>query len=316
MTQRVTLYKAIEYLSQNLDKLKAVTCEHHLVMNSETERECQLGCTHDNLSDKPRLLKESGKPDYASKPTHQEVLSQYSDYIRTILDRMNVDARRWMHEAKRDDPDYDYHRGRYFCFQDDVTTVQSMLYKLITRLKEGKSAYKKYHLDFGYKSEIESVYSDDLNQILRLARSYDADGIQCTVYEQFMDGTHYNNAAVAYVKGPEAECDICGDHIYNGKVVITKDGRYRHTKCQKKIDDQHRTVTRSITIPMTEEQWEKHACRYNDWYEAMESYLYKLCGEYPGVHHVGPNKAFTKLHVRVKAMGLTIDKIKEAIASN
>ncbi len=312
-SQGDAVYDTVKYLSENLDKLKAVSCDHHFVLNSETERHCVLGCEHYNLSDKEVILAESGKRDPADLPTFEEVLSQYGDYVGTVLRRAAEDAKRLLPTLGPGDANYDNMRNRYFCFQDDMNRLGGHVRKMLDRLKRDEILDPKYRLTFGYKSERNDIRSDDLEHILRLARSYLADEVACTVYETVRKTTHHTEERLDFEKNkPLPSCDICGEAVLHGRVVFTEEDRLRHAKCQKKIDERYKHVVRTIKFDVNHDAVESHARFYNSLEDYFSRYLTDKAqrGEVE-VLHAGYTKKGVSL--RVRAFGGTIEHLRETL---
>jgi hypothetical protein len=266
--------ETIKTLSEWKEKLIAVTCNHHFVLNSTEQTECQLGCTHHNLNDKEALLAENKHINAEFKITFEDVKETYSRFLSTQIDLATSNLRNLCPEIKHDDPKYDEFRRWYFVFQDEMDHIKYDMQKGLQRLKKDQPYRKKYEVRFNYKSDIPNLYTDDIFQAEAVYKYYQGCKIKCWLGElgpEKKDSTNINYYPLEMDIDRRLKCCECGDRLKPGDKTVIADitewddynrkethifnhGEVMHAKCQKKILDKDKQFHRTVKIVVSDEE--------------------------------------------------------------
>lgn len=270
----------IKQLSEWQEKLAAVTCDHHFVINSRERTECQLGHEHHNLNDKEELLAErraaEPKVDFESvKKTYIEFLGDQMNLAKSNLKTMCPNIR-------QDDPSYDEFRRWYFVFQDEMDQIKYDMQRGMERLSKDQPYRKKYAVTFSHKSDIPTLYTDDILQAEAVWKYYRRSGVKCEIRE--LRPREKDSTSIQYElleKDPELRlrCCSCKEFINPGEAIVMAElyetdkkgrdqrvhnhGEVMHKKCHKKITDLDKIFHRTVLITMTDEEMSHFSHRSN-----------------------------------------------------
>ena len=337
----------IEKLSEWKDKLKAVTCNHRFILNSETRTQCQLGCKHYNLTDKEKLLAER-TPDEEFKVTFEDVKKTYIDFLDTQMSLARENMKVLCPEVPSSDPHYDELRRWYFVFQDEMDQIKYDLLRGIDRLKLDQPYRKKYRVDFGWKSEIPNMYTDDILQAIAVYKDYQLRGVKCRVEiltHDKPDSTSIHYRPLEQDPDMRLQCCYCGERINDGEKLIAaepieedREGRERqvyprghvmHAKCSRILANRYKESTKSYILTLSDNELSNLSAFERQTVHGMrmelkavleerlkpEKRVYFLIDDY-GRYYNKLGENFNKFRLRITALGSDHDKLKKVMTPN
>jgi len=262
----------IEQLAKWKDKLIAVSCDHHFVINSTERTECQLGHEHHNLNDKESLLADRPTPE-EFKVTFEDVKNTYIDFLGTQMELAKSNLKTMCPDIKQASPQYNRFRRWYFVFQDEMDQIKYDMQKGLQRLKEGQPYRKKYAVTFGYSSDIPNLYTDDIMQAEAVWKYYQRAQIKCSIRElrpEKKDSTSIRYELLEKDPDLRLRCCSCKEFINPGEPLVMAElyeedkkgreqlvrnhGEVMHKKCHKKITDRDKVFHRCVTVRISDEE--------------------------------------------------------------
>lgn len=206
----------ITLLSENPNYLQNLGCSHHWVLNSETETECTLGCTHANLL--------TPVPEYVEDAKPTQTLDNYLKEYGTIINIAIEQARLGVNISKQA---YD------IPVEEDFNYMKDSIRHQFAKIMKGEHLKKAFRVRVPGKTWRDPdfwCYFDTETEAVRYAlgcrmtdtHSVEIDKIDANNerYETFTDWKF------------EYTCRICGD-IKDDIFVITSDGDTVHHSCYK-----------------------------------------------------------------------------------
>lgn len=311
---------ALDFMASHKELLKNNACTHHYVMNSETERRCQLGCDHHNLSDKKELLAEK-TPKF--KVVYEDVQRAYSDELSKLIHRGKTDLMRLI-------PVGEEHKSFYFNMQDEYNYLASEVYAMFSKVKREGTWRKKYRVTFGYKSDFEEIYTNDFGHATTLYKAYQREGIECNLQEHTIQGTHSSYVDFDMEPDMRLKCCICGEKINGADKLVAAEthemddnfmehkvrtlGSVAHSKCDKQKRERTMEITRSVTITLTEDELDNYTTekKYHDDSTALKKAVQSRLKEFRHLEilDIRHRKSYKELALSVKGYGHDIEAIK------
>jgi hypothetical protein len=200
----------IELLNENPHYLENLGCGHHWVLDSETDTECSLGCTHSNLS---TPIPEARK----KKPQNLEhMLRDYYSVISVALEqaRLNINITK---------PSYDTPT------EEDFQHLKYTIGTMLDKIGKGEHLKAPYRVRMAGKSwrKDNYVYFDRREDAVKYCIGY------CLTSTNTLELDKLDDMQENYVTdefGFQIPCGICGK-VNDDELLIRKDGSVAHVKC-------------------------------------------------------------------------------------
>lgn len=221
--------QVIKDIAKSLTKkgiTEAMTCDHHWVLNSKTETQCTLGCTHSNLND-VRKLRAAMKKRTATRTVQNEV----SDFAYVVSNTLDL-ARRALNISK---PKFDRFVEQEFDY------LKSDTRKAMNLLAEGKPCRPLFRALMHYASYEDNSYAyfdreEDAIALARgLRRKLDIEKLNLD------DDSGYKSIEYTLV----TDCPLCGKpNLHDNDIIAdTVDGP-AHLKCIMQLKRDNKIKTR------------------------------------------------------------------------
>lgn len=200
----------MDIFAENPNYLENLGCGHHWVLNSETETECSLGCTHSNLSTPIPEAREK-KPQ-----TLEHMMRDYYSVINVALEqaRLNINIIKSSYDIPT---------------EEDFTFLKHTVGKMLDKIGKGEHLKQSYRVRMPGKSwrEDNYVYFDHREDAVKYCIGYCLTSTN-TLELYKLDETQENYKAEEF--DFEIPCCICGT-AKDDELLIRKDGSVAHVKC-------------------------------------------------------------------------------------
>lgn len=202
----------IDILTENPNYLENLGCGHHWVLNSETETECSLGCTHSNLSTPIPEAREK-KPQ-----TLEHMMREYYSVINVALEqaRLNINITK---------PAYDVPT------EEDFSFLKHTVGKMLDKIGKGEHLKQPYRVRIPGKTWRDAsgfCYFDTKEEAVKYCV-----GIRLLSPDYHIELDKLDDTQETY-RTEEFEfnipCCICGT-VKDDEMIIHKDGSVAHVKC-------------------------------------------------------------------------------------
>ena len=279
----------IGLISDPPEYLDNLGCEHIWVLNSETETECSLGCTHYNLKDIERLKAEAeaDEPDMSER-TCSELLQEYSHIVMSVIEQ----ARRAVNITK---PTFDH------AIENDFHHMKRIVRLGMAKLAGKDGLQEPYRVLKSGKTyrDTKTNYFDTLEEAQQFAagiRLFES----CRVVIKKLDDKHECYEAIE-VPPMEPVCSIC-NQAGGGLFILLPDGSAVHEKCHKELLDRPKSRLRKAKVELK---------KSHQWYikdEIVETYSLKDCQ-----HRCKRNEEFGHFVISAVCTADELDNLVESI---
>ena len=205
----------MEIFAENPNYLDNLGCCHHWVLNSETETECSLGCTHSNLlSELP-----AEDEDEVNKPqTLKLMMRDYISVVNIALEqaRLNVNISK---------------QGYDIPVEEDFSYVKWAVGKMLEKIGKGEHVKQQYRVRIPGKTWRDSsgfCYFDTKEEAVKYCI-----GIRLLSPDYHIELDKIDDNQETYRTEEfefEIPCCICGT-VKDDEMLIRKDGSVAHVKC-------------------------------------------------------------------------------------
>lgn len=208
-----TVKSLIDILTENPGYLENLGCNHRWVLNSETETECSLGCTHSNISTPIPAESNEEKPQ-----TLKHMMRDYYSVMNIAIEqaRLNVNISK---------------EGYDIPVEEDFTFLKRSVGTMLDKIGKGE------HLQQPYRVRIPGKSWRDASGFCFFDTKEDAVkycvGVRLLSPDYHIELDKLDDTQETY-KTEEFEfqipCCICGT-IKDDEMIIRRDGSIAHVKC-------------------------------------------------------------------------------------
>jgi len=254
------IVKVLSDMFEHKDTIANVICKHDWVINSETETECTLGCTHRNLKSEPRAAKPK---ELFSIPA---MMKETHSAIYTILEQ----ARIIVNTSKSE---FDHYA------EEQMQNLKYEIARLLTAYGAGELVMPKYRVElyFGYK--------DPRNKTASFDSDATADVFIRGLYLQGFAGSIntdvYSLQSNRYERidwNLETTCPLCGKSVdITGPVVNGN----THIDCHTTMLKRSVVKTQWLDLPMPnklDKEHFSHPHQFDDW--SVTRLLNRILGDH------------------------------------
>lgn len=228
----------IGLISDPPEYLDNLGCEHIWVLNSETETECSLGCTHANLNDIERIKSKTASS--TVKRTCTDLLQEYSYVVTSVLEQ----ARKAVNMSKTSfDP----------AAENDFAHLKSQVREGLRKLGKCEPAQKLFRVrktGATWRDRDSYVYFDTLDDAKQFALGVRLMTATASVEIEALDTKHECYMLVTEYIDYSYTCCICGESV-DDTFILLPDCTAAHQKCYKVAIDRPKKLRRSGVLTLT-----------------------------------------------------------------
>lgn len=251
----------IQMVTEDEHTLINMGCNHRWVLSSETETECSLGCTHNNLTDIPRIKAEQDEP---KEYTMQDMLRKFD----SAIDNVTEQARRYVNISKDhfDIP-----------VEEDFAYIAHVTGKMLRDIGEGKHLKPAFRVRMpgkDWRDATSYCYFDTKEDAVKYCT-----GFRLLTPDYHIELDKLNDNQERY-ETEEWEfnipCAICGQ-TNDDELLIRKDGSVVHVSCNRTAISDKRTQKRMRSIKLGNVNQRGEDFAYNEFkrdYELDDMYMF------------------------------------------